>query len=423
MDKLLDKTIPFLLILVMVQGVAQWVEISLLPTVVWWIVQFLILLSYGFAFLTWRGRGKIWLILFLVWVLISAIRGLFLAEGRWDYKALVESLLVFSMPMGVARYADPKAVQRDGKGCLLFCLPLFAVLVWAMQSEAVGRLFFFLPFFLMFLPDLKVRHAVYILFILLLVIVFGTVGARTMVFRLAGALVCSLPLILRRIVRTEGVVKFGTVFFFLAPFAFFVIAITTGFNIFTILEGNKGKYIIYDENGTVEEEDLSADTRTFIFEEAITSAWRNHYIAQGHSLARGYESETFGDTDLISFRRGERQNGEVGILNIFTHMGLIGGFLYMFILVAASASAVRRSLSLEMKILGLWIAFRFFLSWIEEFTVFDLNNVYLWMMVGMCLSPSFLRMDSAQFRRFINQCLPFNKVSLKEKSKSFRSIS
>ena len=157
--------------------------------------------------------------------------------------------------------------------------------------------------------------------------------------------------------------------------------------------------------------------------ESITSAWRNNYIAHGHSLSRGYESETFRDADLISLRRGERANGEVGILNVFTHMGLIGGFLYLFIFIAASVSAIRKSRSLEMKVLGLWIAVRWFLSWVEEFTMFDINNIYLWVMVGMCLSPTFQEMDSARFKRFINGCFPFNKVVVSDRNEHFRSIS
>lgn len=60
---------------------------------------------------------------------------------------------------------------------------------------------------------------------------------------------------------------------------FFILGVTKTFNIFEIGE----------QNGSNKNEAL-ADTRTFIYVEAITSALTNHYLWQGRTPAHGYDS-------------------------------------------------------------------------------------------------------------------------------------
>ena len=91
----------------------------------------------------------------------------------------------------------------------------------------------------------------------------------------------------------------------------------------------------------------------------------------------------------------------MGILNVFTHMGLIGVILYTLVFIVASFRAISRGKSPEVRIIGLWVAFRWILSWFEEFTMFDINQITIWLCVAICLSPTFHEMDSGQFRDFI----------------------
>lgn len=75
----------------------------------------------------------------------------------------------------------------------------------------------------------------------------------------------------------------------------------------------------------------------------LNSAVENHYTIQGRSLARGYDSVIFGDdVDKVSggLLKGERPSSETCILNVFTHMGVIGVFLYMLIFFKSTFLAI-----------------------------------------------------------------------------------
>ena len=78
-----------------------------------------------------------------------------------------------------------------------------------------------------------------------------------------------------------------------------------------------------------------ADTRTFLYVEEISSAIKNKYVVQGRSIARGYDSMSFGKSidKALGIQRGERQMSETSILNIFNYFGIIGVVSYFCIFV------------------------------------------------------------------------------------------
>ena len=51
-----------------------------------------------------------------------------------------------------------------------------------------------------------------------------------------------------------------------------------------------------------------------------------------------------------------------------------------------------------MYIIALYVSFRWAFAWMEDFTRFDLNNLYLWVILSMCYSPYFLQMTDGEFK-------------------------
>lgn len=162
----------------------------------------------------------------------------------------------------------------------------------------------------------------------------------------------------------------------------------------------------YGEKGEIES--LTVDTRTFLYAETLNSAIKHNYIIQGHSLARGYESYSFGDTDLISKKRGERSECEVSILNVFTRMGIIGVTLYFTIFAGAVFKVRKHSKNYMMYVVACYVAFRWTFAWIEDFTRFDLNNLFLWGMITMCYSPYYLNMTNKDVSLWFNSFFKSN---------------
>ena len=428
MRNLFKKILPLLWLLVAVQGASQWFRPSVIPTVVWWIVDILLLLEFADDYFRSPRSGILWVRIFLLWVLVEAIRGLILSEGYWDYKALCENLFVFLLPLCAIRYGRTDTLKSDCWLLLLLIVPLFFLLQWNMTTEGVGRFFFIITFFLLFLPRINPVHRLFLYLILALIVLFSSLESRAMTLRIVCGLLLSLTLLNPSLLRLRSWFRVVGVLFLLTPIVLIILAQLNLFNVFDLMERNEGKYIVVVDDSENDHpkgySDLMDDTRTFIYEETINSAVRSGYAIWGHSLARGYRSETFGwSTDQTSGYRRERNNGEVGVLNVFTHMGLVGVILYFLLFATAGMTAINKANSPQMMVLGLWVCFRWLLSWLEEFTMFDLNNVLLWVEIGMCCSPAFLSMNRAAFSSFLNNCFPLNRfLRVDPRINRFRSL-
>lgn len=158
-------------------------------------------------------------------------------------------------------------------------------------------------------------------------------------------------------------------------------------------------------NGQVVEDDLSADTRTFIYIEVIKSALQHNYVIGGRTPARGNDSMAFGALNAEELKTGkyERHSNELCHTNIFTWLGLIGVVLYSLIYLRSSYLAVYKSNNIYIKFLGCFIAFRWAYGWIEDINRFDIANISLWMMIAMGLSVQFRNMNNKEFANFIKK--------------------
>ena len=160
-----------------------------------------------------------------------------------------------------------------------------------------------------------------------------------------------------------------------------------------------------DKTGTVIQK-ANEDTRTFIYEGVLATSLKNDSWLIGRTFVRGYEvDQLFGvEAYQIIFERTgrmERISCEVGILNPFTWMGLIGLLLYSLMILAPSWYGVFRGRNKYVQCVGIILAFRFMFSFIEEMQTFGWNTITLWLMVAMCISPKFLKMSNDEMKIWI----------------------
>jgi len=213
------------------------------------------------------------------------------------------------------------------------------------------------------------------------------------------------------------------------PLLLFALGATDVFNVFNIKSYVEGDYR-YKEKHCYEgfegfrETDLRDDTRTFIYREVLQSAQKYNTWWIGRSPARGNETEHFSAVSEITGRE-ERWGNEVGILNIFTWTGIIGVILYGLVFYWASYLAVSQSKNIFSKMLGIFIAFHWAYTWVENINYFTLTTFFLWIMIGVCFSKSFREMSNDEIRFwvqgiFCKQCMstdnlrPINKKSADE---------
>lgn len=402
----MQKSVRFLsysILLISVYSVLQWSSLSMTVfnnTFCWWFLQALIL----YNFYKFREIKEKFLSLFLVYVVLSFLYGLYMAENYWHYKYLVRNFMIYLMPMSIYVFVYPSRVQSvlrvwfNNALILLICISPF------IYSDAWGN--YLTPFclfalFYHLLPQ-KWRYLTILAFI-----VTFTLGwaSRSCTIRFSAAFIIGVLFIWKnsRNVLLENIKKIYVVLS-LIPFVFFILAITNVFNILNIDEefGLSQKYEIFQSDKEANGSALY-DTRTLLYTEVLNSALQNNYIIQGHSLARGYDSIIFGDAvneAMGNQLRGERPACETCILNVFTYMGVIGVILYMLVFYKSTFLAIYKSNNDYIKVIALYVLFRWIYSWIEELAFFNITYLMLWIMVAMCFSPYFRMMTNDEFKEW-----------------------
>jgi hypothetical protein len=405
MRSALFKYLQFSIFLITFSSIIQWTAIPLGNTLLWWIIYssilFVIMQTKIFFYDYVNDENIKFIKIYLAWAGISIVRGMFVADNYWEWKQLVGSALFLFLPISVYVSTNKMFAQGIISLWLKFALPAFIFIFPIMWGEAYGKYLMPVSFLLLFFPILKTKWKV-ILLIYSSFVFFGDIQARSNIIKFIIPLLFSLLLFIkyklnRKILNTIRIA------FLAAPFFFFILGASNIYNIFN-LEKSIGEITTEQLiEGQKYEVNLTIDSRTFLYKEVINSAIENNYIIWGRTPARGNDSETFGFeiNKAHNLGKNERYDNEVSVLNLFTWLGLIGVFLYFLIFVKATYLAIHKSNNIYIKIIGLYVSFRWTYAWVEDFTRFDLTNFFLWLMISMCISESFRKMDNKEFYNWI----------------------
>ena len=393
-----NYSLPYIIILVAITSVIAFPNpvfpfISLLDnTAISWVfsasVLIILFLSTAFFYDDINRKNTLVITFFFVWTVICIVRGFFVAENYWDVKALITN--IFGLLLIVVAYSatNKVIVQTILLYYVKYALPLFLVLIIFINPDAYG--FYLVPVssLLLFIPALS-RRSIALLSFFTAVVFIADLGARSNVIKFAVPALMLFIFYFRDYISNH-LLEIARLVLITTPIVLFILGVTGLFNVFHTTDYLGEQNITktaYD--GTQYEENLAGDTRTFIYEEVITSALNNDYWIFGRTPARGNDSASFGAESFALTRRYERIANEVGVANVFTWMGLVGVVLYFLVFFRASFLAVNRSNNIYAKMLGIYIAFRWLYSWVEDVNNFSLNYFMLWIMIGMCFSVSF----------------------------------
>jgi hypothetical protein len=162
-----------------------------------------------------------------------------------------------------------------------------------------------------------------------------------------------------------------------------------GFSVFQLLAG--------DDIGGYSQMNPYADTRTFLFYEVFQDLKINNAFLFGKGLNAGYISEVFATYS--------RPIVEVGFLQLVLKTGLFGFLLYSAVIFSAIYKALSLSRNHFMKSLGLLLVSYYILFFIENIIAYNLLNVVIWMVVGMCHSKALLSLNNFEIKKLINNGL------------------
>jgi len=334
--------------------------------------------------------------IYLLWMLTAgAIRGGFVAETREEMMDLITGIALSTIPIIAYVMSSPKMLWKTLHLWIWFALPLFIV-YYSWKIPLSSYQFFFGPMFLIcFIPILPNKWKI-ILSVIVLIMFAGDFGARSQSLKAAVVILICMGYYFRRWIP---VMFYHAVHWlcYIGPVIILYFAITGVFNPLEKMED-------YQNDALYEgEEDLTADTRSYLYEETIQSAVKNDYIWCGRSLARGNDSwvfEAFTDEQLKT-KRYERYGNEWCHPNVFTWLGLIGVILYALMYLTSSYLALYKSNNIWMKFLSLFIAYNWMWGWLENCLEFNILNIGLWMMIAMGFSEEFRAMSDKEIETWV----------------------
>ena len=338
----------------------------------------------------------LWLLLF--WNIINIGRGLISDDGTittlfgnvyTSLALLVPFVIIFSM--------NSLNIQRINRyffnllkiGMLLFILYfVFGGVVFNfIQIRILYSLFLPVVFLITTIPFEKRKKKLIILIGGILLLYLSILNSmRTMLIRELLLIAVLIPFYYYRIFHFKWILK-GSFMLLLVPLILLQSSINTGDS------------FIQKSLNTISDEEMSVDTRTFLYIEVLEDLTKNKKLLFGKGANGTYYSDYFsitrGDTDT-------RLSVEVGVLAIMLKTGLIGFTLYLLLLFIAIYYAFFRSNNDYVVGIGLMLFIYVILLFIENSILYSSHNVFVWFFVGVCLSNQIRTMSNFEIHKILN---------------------
>lgn len=395
--------LPLLLV-----SVHPYLRIGIGSTTAWWIFQGVFLIGIQLLQFRLKGTGYAgqmkWIHLYLVWNLVCIARGSFVANTYWEWKGLIGNTFGLLLPSAALIAFDLRTASALLRKAAFFTPLLFPVFFVLIPANVYGFYFALLPLFLLMLPYLDIRWKIGLLTLAMFTIM-SDLGARSTAIRLSVAATTSSWFWIRRLIPRE-LLELVRKILIISPFCFLALAAWYDFNIFQMdnyvqMDASESKV---SSTGEVVEENLKADTRSPLYVEVIETARKYNSWWLGRTPAKGNETQLFAEIARIT-GSAERLSNEAAILNIFTWTGIIGVLLYCIVFYRASWLALNDSNNYLAKALGIFTAFRWAYSWVEEGNQFNLSYLSIWIAIGFCSSRQFRMLSDQQISDWLRETL------------------
>ena len=363
----------------------------------------LVCLLFFNAKLKWKNKIPPLAVFFfkcmILWNLVTIVRGAFAAEDYWDWKYLgfnsaFSMMIPYAIIVGVLfTFSEDLFTLIVTRLFVFGYLAIPLTLSIDLERELFPRaLMITISFFVLIIPYVKLKWRLAIICVAA-TSAYLAYDFRTNILRILFALLVA-GLYYARNYITTGLMKSACLVCIIIPPIFLVLGITNQYNIFKPTD-DIDKYAIAYDNGV--ESNLATDTRTFLYQEVFSSMQANHSFIFGEGAAAKYRTEYF---EGGGAQNNGRFGAEVGFLNTLLYSGIIGILSYALVLFSAIYYGITRSNNFFCKMLALFLAFRWIVFFIEDFTVYDTNYFFLWLSVGLCLSKEFRALTDADIKQY-----------------------
>ena len=363
----------------------------------WLFIALYIVNGKNLSLAEFDGRPQFFL--FMLLNVVIYVRGFFNIDSNTDKYALAVSLFFMCFLIPAYMYLAQKEMLPALWRSLLYIGGALCVVCYLFPSNdgmmSVAHNASFLNIFLLFIPFLQKKWRRIIVFVVI-VIALLDVDRRSII---ANVLFC-LVLGYGAPVLTKNIVKAGVfASLILIPIILFIMGVSGVFNVFEYMEES------YTYQASEDARDMFADSRTDIYNDVFTELqdqdamlWGLGGIGKTHTPLEDIKYYNFDEI----YAHG-RSGTESGMLNYIQYGGMLGLLIYGLLLIVASYKAVFKSNNKLMVLVGLYVAFKFLFSFIEDRVGFQPNTFYLFLAVGMCYNVSLREMDDEEMREYIQQ--------------------
>jgi len=267
--------------------------------------------------------------IFMIWNIITIIRGAWNAGDYWDWRFLgLFSFFSFLVPnaiaIGVLILSNAKLFRVIIKKVFIYSLafvPLSAINFYLYSRAVIG-------IWLFVLLNIYIKNrARLLIWVTALLAIITSYEIRANALRVIIAICLFLAYYFRRFIRITYL-KIICFLLFITPFIFIYLGTTGIFNVFSPF-GNEENITI--SSGGKESSNLVQDTRTGLYIEVFNSILETNTLIFGGGATAKYKSEMF---FILDEGRG-RYGAEVGFLNMLLYAGTVGVLFYFLILIAA----------------------------------------------------------------------------------------
>ena len=339
-------------------------------------------------------------LLFIIWLVWGFLRASFYAEGYWTWKVVIGSLLITLFYIVILVGTNIQIVGRYYGLYWKFFIPLVLI---SYLYDGTPLMLNYVPFSTLMLFFILIPKQKRWLLIGIVIFFYITNYQRNDLIKIliASAIGISISIFYPYIPKWS--IKFVHLVFLILPFILLFLAVSDIFNVFKMDEYITGDYTqeITTAEG-VEEDNLKADTRTFIYRNVFATMETYDAWVMGRSPAFGDEGvDDFWGTSEDTGLKG-RFGNEVGIMDILLWYGLVGVVIYFLIYVRASYVAIYKSRNRFAKAVGLYVAFLWMWAFVWEKPLVETFFMINILLIGLCFSNNFRESTDDDIAKWVN---------------------
>ena len=328
--------------------------------------------------------------LMILWVFISYFRSMFNF-----YRTFAMKEMLFSPYVGLSLFPilffivgiNKKYFYMVNRILFIYCLIVF-VLSLPFISYFEIQFFLLMPLFYIIVTfPLQTPKARIITLIIAVTVFITSITNRAGILRISISYL--IIIIFYMVLKMKVNRKLINVIVFLAlltPFYLLYLGIS-GKDVFKMVLGDN------TEEG-YRQDNLRSDTRTFLYVDVFRDLKINNAFVFGKGINAGYASHDFETFNRLAV--------EVGFLQILLKTGIIGFLLYMALIISAIFKAINNSNNIFIKYLGMLLSGYVLMFFIENMILFNLLNIIIWIIVGMCHSRELREMDDEEIRELFS---------------------